>query len=123
MRTTEQEVFDSLSSNLDHSESQLLRVKKTVKRDSNSDRSRWWYTIMAPQAVLRKIDNGWPDMSVPSHWMLCASLMERPRQQARPLNSADAHPPSMPTPLDQIKPISDSDREEAEADTQPNELL
>ena len=119
MRTTEHEVLDSLTSYLDPSESHSLSVKKTVKRNSNSDRSRWWYTIMASQSVLRKIDHGWPDMNIPSQWSLCASLMERPRQQAHPPSSTSTRLSSLTTPLDQIQPI-DSDREEAEPETQPN---
>ena len=82
--TKEPEVQWALSALVPSEDSQSIRVKKSVRR--SRDRTKWWFTVMAPEDTLATLENSWSVTECNMTWKLQKSL----RQSGTPSEAGDA---------------------------------
>ena len=82
--TKEPEVQRALSALVPSEDSQSIRVKKSVRR--SRDRTKWWFTVMAPEDTLATLENSWSVTECNMTWKLQKSL----RQPGTPSEAGDA---------------------------------
>ena len=81
-------VKSALAMLLSEEDMPLVSVRKSFRPATASGRSRWWFTVRAPESVLQSLDLAWADSAASLTWRLQSSL------RSRPLPSSAAVPPS-----------------------------
>ena len=74
--TTVQAVKSSLEPLLTKEAFSLLSIKKSYRPRTDSQKSRWWFTVLASESVLQSLDHTWATSAPPS-WQLRSSLFRR----------------------------------------------
>ena len=82
--TKEPEAQQALSALVPSKDSQSIRVKKSMRR--SRDRTKWWFTVMAPEDTLATLENSWSVTECNMTWKLQKSL----RQPGTPSEAGDA---------------------------------
>ena len=63
----------AISPLLDHDAATAITIRRSVRHLRNSKRM-WWFTIMAPLAVIQQLERCWPTLESKSSWSLRLSL-------------------------------------------------
>ena len=87
-----------------------ISVKRSVR--PNGPRSRWWFTIMAPDEIMKEIVRKWNILESRTSWSLIQSLSNRPRSahSPHPTQTQASFPPvaQQPATLPEAPPQTSS---------------